>query len=452
MKTKSSRRALISGASVFAAAALGRVGTAAPRSRAQREPVVNVRDFGARGDGRSDDSVAVGRALKDVGEGGGVVALPQGNYLLSEPIDVPAQTTVEGVFRSPSARSQYKGTTLICGQAGGDPDGTPFVTLHAGATLKGLAIYYPEQRRAIAPLPYPWTVRGVGDNCTLLDVLLVNPYQGVDLGMHPCGRHYIRGLYGQPLRRGLLIDQCFDVGRVENVHFWPFWEAEAPAVLDFVRAQGEAFIVGRTDWEYLDNCFCLGYRVGYHFVATPAGTPNALLTQCGADLGPTAVRVDGSQEHAGVSFVNGQFMAGIEVGSENRGPLKFTACGFWGVETTGAHAVLDGRGHTTFVGCHFTDWGRGDPDAPAIDLRRGGLSVSACDFQAAGRKQLRLAREGDTAIIVGNRFRGAELVENDLGSKAQIGLNAATPSGPASQAQAKPRARLFARALSRWRA
>ena len=37
------------------------------------------------------------------------------------------------------------------------------------------------------PTPYPWTVRGIGDNCSLVDVLLVNPYQAVDFGTQPAG-------------------------------------------------------------------------------------------------------------------------------------------------------------------------------------------------------------------------------------------------------------------------
>jgi hypothetical protein len=35
-------------------------------------------------------------------------------------------------------------------------------------------------------------LRGIGDNCSLVDVLLVNPSQAVDFGTHPAGRHLIR--------------------------------------------------------------------------------------------------------------------------------------------------------------------------------------------------------------------------------------------------------------------
>ena len=45
----------------------------------------NVRDFGARGDGRTDDTAAIQHCLED---GNGTVELPRGTYLLSKPLVV----------------------------------------------------------------------------------------------------------------------------------------------------------------------------------------------------------------------------------------------------------------------------------------------------------------------------------------------------------------------------
>jgi hypothetical protein len=253
---------------------------------------------------------------------------------------------------------------------------------------------------------------------------MVNPYQAVDFGTYPAGRHFLRGVYAGAIYRGLFVDQCYDVGRAENVHFWPFWEKYTTGLKNFIEAEGIAFVMGRTDWEYLTGCFCIGYRVGFHFVGTAAGSPNALLTQCGSDVGPTAVRVASCMEHAGLSFGNGQFMAGIEIEETNPGPVKFTACGFWPVQSTDFHARLAGSGHTTFNGCHFSSWARRDPHAPAIDARRGGLTVTACDFMEAGRTQIRLGPDVESALIFGNRFRGGKKIENAAGEKARIELNA----------------------------
>ncbi|MGQ9790558.1 MAG: hypothetical protein ACUVR7_07850 [Armatimonadota bacterium] len=113
------------------------------------------------------------------------------------------------------------------------------------------------------PAPYPWTIRGIGNNCALVDVLLVTPYQGIDFGTYPAGRHFIRNVGMEALYRGLYIDQCCDIGRVENLHIWPFWEVWQTPLKQFMEREAIAFIIGRTDWEYMSNCFCIGYKVGF---------------------------------------------------------------------------------------------------------------------------------------------------------------------------------------------
>ena len=58
---------------------------------------LNVRDFGARGDGSTDDTAALNAALMAAAEqGGALVRVPAGNYCISGPIDVPSNTHLEG--------------------------------------------------------------------------------------------------------------------------------------------------------------------------------------------------------------------------------------------------------------------------------------------------------------------------------------------------------------------
>ena len=160
------------------------------------------------------------------------------------------------------------GSVLLAVEGAGKAEGTPFVQLKTNATLKGLAVFYPEQKDADPPVPYPWTISSSlhgADNCSILDVLLINPYQAVDFGGWAMGRHLVRNLYGQALFRGLFIDHCLDVGRVENVHLWPFWNPNGPAA-EFTRREGKAFVIGRTDWQSMISCFCISYETGFHFV------------------------------------------------------------------------------------------------------------------------------------------------------------------------------------------
>jgi len=60
-----------------------------------------------------------------------------------------------------------------------------------------------------------------GDNPAVIDVELLNPYQAIMA--NGAGRHYISRVQGQPILYGIWIDNTFDIGRVENVHWNPWW-------------------------------------------------------------------------------------------------------------------------------------------------------------------------------------------------------------------------------------
>jgi hypothetical protein len=431
--THFTRRQMLSGLGLAAVAGvttgtITRAHADEKKNEALRAQSLNVLDFGAARDGVKDDTTAFAAAMKSASDSGNLsVFVPRGRYMISGNLDIPHSVTLEGVFSAPSGRTHEHGSVLLATAGAGDAKGKPFITMRGSSTLRGITVFYPEQKMINPPVAYPWTIRGQGDNISLIDVLLVNPYQAVDFGTHPAGRHFIKGLYAQPLYRGLFIDQCFDVGRIENIHFWSFWGGWDAELYEFMKSEAIAFIIGRTDWEYLSNCFCIGYKIGFQFVQTAAGSPNCVLTQCGSDIGPIAVKVESCQSHAGLSFVNGQFMAGIEIAETNSGPVKFTSSGFWGIPTTDFHAKLAGTGHTTFNGCHFIGWGQKDLKAPAIHAHRGGITVTACDFIDLGKSQMTIEKDVDAALIYGNRLRGKELITNHAGAKAQIALNVVTP-------------------------
>jgi len=388
--------------------------------------VYDVTQFGAKGDGVTDDTAAFTAAMNAAAEaGGGVVRVRAGNYLIKTHLEIPRFVTLEGVWNAPPVGPEKHGSTLLAVEGKGDKDGVPFITMNRGTTLKGLSIFYPEQIDENPPIAYPWTVRASADgadNCSIVNVLMVNPYQAVDFGTNPAGRHYIKGLYAQALYRGLFIDSCFDVGRVEDVHFWPFWRI-SDKLRAFSEAEAEAFIIGRTDWQFMTNCFCIFYKIGFHFIKGQHGPGNVLLTQCGSDVGPCAVKVDQVMKHAGVSFVNGQFMAGIEVEETNEGPVKFTACGFWPVKETRSHAVLKGKGQITFDNCHFSEWDKLKEGAPCIDADCEGITVTGCDFMDRGEEQIVLGNNVRSAIITSNRLRGGKRIVNNSKGSVNIGLN-----------------------------
>jgi len=313
---------------------------------------VNIRKapYRAAGDGKTDDTRAIQSALDAVGKrGGGVVFAPTGTYLIKSHLTVPAGTSLVGVARAPQLyNARSPGSTLLAVEGAGSTEGTAFITLEGpNSTLEGITVFYPNQIVADAPTPYPWTVRaGSNYNLSLINVLLVNPYQAVDLATQGSSRHYIRGLYGQPLFKGIRVDKCYDVGRIQDVHFWPFWSLDKK-VLDFQLARATAFIFQRTDWEMVENIFCWGYRVGIELSASKDGAMNGQMTNVGLDAVDIGILARDTQG-PGVAFSN------LSIANDNNGKDHIAIWGQEGEKNSG-NRVITGTAFLYINGGSF--WG-----------------------------------------------------------------------------------------------
>jgi hypothetical protein len=262
---------------------------------------------------------------------------------------------------------------------------------------------------------------------SVINVTLVNSYKGIDFGTHHNELHYIRDVFGCPLKLGIFVNNTTDVGRIENVHFNPHaWgrctfntKASSPSgwngLCKYLEENLEGFRVGKTDWEYMSGCFVIFAKIGLHFVQTENGEPNVVLTQCGSDIGPVGIQVDASQDHAGIAFTNCQVMAGVKINSRNRGPVKFANCGFWPIAKTASQAILAGNGTTIFQGCHFAGWARDGSNAPCIDVQRGAALIQSCDFFGEGKPQLRVGPSASRGASV-SRSQMKSAASSSLGS------------------------------------
>jgi hypothetical protein len=392
-----------------------------------------VSDFGARGDGVTDDTVAFGAALDGAAASGGVVFVPAGTYLVQGALSVPQGVTLKGVWESPHHADIGKGSIIYATGNKGQEDGPPLITLHQSSAVTGMTIFYPQQNIDDVQ-PYPWCIRGMGMHCSVINVTLVNPYKGIDFGTHPNELHFISNVFGQPLKIGIFVDKCTDIGRIENVHFNPhgWMRAKFPnapplnKIQPYLEKNFVGFVLGRTDWEYMRDCFCIFPKIGFHFIDNKHGVPNVVLTQCGADICPVAVRVDASQKHAGIAFENGQFMGTIIVGPDNEGPVKLTNCGFWTIPQTNEQVVVHGKGTVTLTACHFDDWGMSDPRASCIRIEHGSALMTNCEFVNEKKPQIYIGENAMGVTVVSCRLHGGAKIENHAKEgRVQIGLNLA---------------------------
>jgi Pectate lyase superfamily protein len=395
----------------------------------------NVRSYGAAGDAATDDTAAFQKGMDAVHKsGGGILYAPPGKYLFHGALTVPPGVTLRGSYgcvpshvssqKTPQPAVGEDGTALFVTAGRGSEEGTAFLTLDTNSTVAGLSIYYPEQGVDAAPSAYPWTIVMRGKNPAVLDVELLNPYQGIDASQNE--RHNIRNVTGQPLRRGIWVDAIYDIGRIENVHFNPWWSHGK--VYEWQHANGEAFIFGRSDWEYVLNTFAFGYKTGYKFVKTPTGACNGNFLGIGADDCNRAILVEQSAVF-GLLIANGEFTSFhgddptmVEVLSSNRGVVRITNSAFWG--PCNQVAKIDGVGTVGFSDCTFVQWGK-QGEVAAIQAASGSVLIRGCDFRQ-NKPHISLGAGVSRAIISGNMFSGPAQIQNSSGKDVQIGLNASS--------------------------
>jgi hypothetical protein len=187
--------------------------------------VVSVLDFGAVGDGTTDNTPAFQAALTSLAATGGTVLVPDGNFSFSGSLVFPSAVALQGTFASvPShdvaqgAPIPNRGSILLVRGGRGDAAGTPFMTLVGDCAVRGLVFYYPENVRGQVPAAYPYSIALTGNNPAVEDVELLNPFNGISaVG---AARHYIARVQGQPANVGIFIDQTYDIGRVEVRTLW----------------------------------------------------------------------------------------------------------------------------------------------------------------------------------------------------------------------------------------
>ena len=382
-----------------------------------------VQDYGARGDGQTDDTAAFQKALDAAGQaGGGVVSAPRGNYFFSGHLKLPRGVTLKGMWESvPShvglrnpggAKPTDGGTTFLVTENEGTEDGPPFIELGDDCTLKGVVLYYPRQNPAGEPKPYPWAIAMRGKNPAVIAVELLNPFNGIDASQNE--RHLIRDVQGQPLRRGVFVDAIYDIGRLENVHFNPWWSMR-PELFHWQQEHGEAFIFARTDWQYVFNTFCFGYHTGYKFVKSKTGACNGNFLGIGADDCNTAVEVEDSAPF-GLLISNGEFtsfhgdkptMVRVEPG--HGGTVRFVNCAFWG--PCRQIANIAGRGTVGFSDCTFVQWDGQHEGCSAVQAEGGSLLLRGCEFKE-DKPQIELGEGVRRAVISDNLFAGKPRITN----------------------------------------
>ncbi|MGI5237773.1 glycosyl hydrolase family 28-related protein [Dactylosporangium sp. CA-139066] len=169
----------------------------------------------------ADATPAIQRALDRAGrDGGGVVYLPAGWYRLAGRLSVPAGVQLLGASPLPNRDEDGRsgGTVLMAyaGRASATADTDPAaITLRGDrAGVAGLRVFYPENNPAAQGglVPYPYTVRGLGDGNYAVNLGLPNAWNALDMAGD---RFLVRKIKGTFVRHGVTARGAD--GRIEGV-------------------------------------------------------------------------------------------------------------------------------------------------------------------------------------------------------------------------------------------
>lgn len=388
---------------------------------------LNVMRYGAKADGVTDDTQAFMKAIdKAAKKQGSTVYAPLGTYLISGTITVPLGVTLKGDY---PGQGRQRGTIFLATGNKGKSDGNGCIVLTAASGLRGIAFEYPDQNaEAKTPIKYPYTITA-GPDSRIEDIFLYNSYQGINLdGSHG---NLVRNIWGEPLKVGINADHIYDISRIENVHFWPYFTLSKP-LRTWVQNNGIAFQFGRSDWQYCVNTFCYGYHTGYRFYRSadvegklPGGKTNGNFVGIGADKVVYGIDVEDSFS-IGVSVTNGEFAPfgagdsrGIYMRKGNTGNFTLVNCNFWAVASAVAE-VQDGS--LNMSACNIQEWALLEKENPCFIVGNGRLNVNSCTFNKGGYLAL-LEGDNTKAVFGGNTSPEPLRITNKINNRLMVWTN-----------------------------
>lgn len=248
--------------------------------------VNSVKNYGAKGDGVTDDTGAFQRALTSASLTGGTVYVPEGVYYVSDQLRIPDTVTLCGDWVSPEEVpvgsrgtvivTDYKSRT-IQPQYG-------FIMLGSSSGLRNVVIYHKNQSvdKPVRMAPTLWSA--TQSQPSIENVTIVNAYTAVSFGEGKdtnCSLAGMVNVYITALSSGVVINNSYDVSRMENVHisplYWaenviePLTDAQKTALYDYTFENCTGVTLYRGDATGLYETYLESCHIGILLAADPNG-------------------------------------------------------------------------------------------------------------------------------------------------------------------------------------
>jgi len=385
----------------------------------------------AKNDGSIDATEAFQKAIDHTATaGGGVVFVPAGKYKFDGNLVIPDGVILRGEWKAPTDDQNVEGTVLMPFANKGYGNAEPFVSIDNGSGITNLSIWYPEQD-INSVSPYPWTIHchperflGPAYNASVINVTLVNAYQGIKIGPKMNTLHLIRNVYGTPLKQGLWLSQTVDIGRLINVNFTPkYWSgsnlAGAPsesAILAWLGSNSTVGVtIGRSDWEYLYDVKLTGYETGVKLTKYSDIGANGVIYGLQVEKSKIGIDLDNLNPYGwaitkSTFNVEGENSACIKAGDNFSSIAQFNSCSFGGNPQFVANYTPVSTGRLSFQSCHFQNWGS-ELNDPAINCIKGSVSLMGCKFDQ-NRQHVSLGENAVGAQLLDNEYPDELIINN----------------------------------------
>ena len=396
---------------------------------------LNVLSFGAKGDGKTDDTEAFKAALREAdARGGCVIFVPKGYYCLTDSLTVGDNVSIVGEIKPGTAEG-----TVLCiygGKGSTDPAKSAFL-MGPNASIQNLAIWYPEQTFVNGePIPYPATIKQEWiDGVAVRNVTFVNSYYGFDYtGAGIYALQYTRDIYGTFLHLGYRNDRSLDIGKLENFHFSPdYWlESGLPGTPDaellktYMIRNSVGIIIERIDWTYITDIYIEGYNKGLVGRRSKASDD-----YCGVTNGQAYnVNITDTYSCIFIEDLSWLLMTGgtfKAVGNDGATAVTF-------ISTCGNETRTNQPGDISFNDCIIESAGKN----AVLNCSTAYLTYTSCTFSSNGGSVIANMTDSTQRLlnstVTGVAFDGKLLSDNTLPTRSEVDYTKDVVTKPKSNA------------------